>query len=176
MTVMCEQWVRRMEPPSLDIAPVFIREWGWGQKVLSLNSLSGPRRTNRHEGEVETTAVFHLLPGRPGRQLPPPQPSHTRAKGSSPSTRCKAPPQHQSPFPRAGLPVWSTVTSSASRQPGEVTSQFPSLRAGRTRERLPSTDPGKVFLETSRSPRHTASPFLFLSATKRCAISTAICN
>lgn len=123
MLAMCEL----LESLSLYIAPVFTSECGWDPKVLSLDSLSGPRSASIHDRDVETTAVFHLLAGWPGQQLPPPQPSHTRAKSSSPSTRCKAPPNISLHSPRAGLPAWSTVTSSASRQPGEVTSQFPSL-------------------------------------------------
>lgn len=40
MLAMCYQWEQRMESPSLNTAPVFTSECGWGCKVLSFNSLS----------------------------------------------------------------------------------------------------------------------------------------
>lgn len=94
MLVTCEQWIQRMKSLPPDIAPVFTNECGWDHKVLSLNSLSGPRAELALMTEVESTAVFHLLAGWPGQQLPPPQPSHTRAKSSSPSTRVQSSSQH----------------------------------------------------------------------------------
>lgn len=49
MLVMCEQWGQRMGSLCLDTAPVFTSEHGWGHKVLSLSSLSGPCRASiRH--------------------------------------------------------------------------------------------------------------------------------